>query len=80
MNAQAHALPSIQLVTLPPVLTQAQFAAFTGTTKLTVKGWINNKTIPSVKIGKQRFVDVVNLVEQLKLGREVFCAQDFAPG
>ena len=62
---------------LPPVCGQEQFATWAGTTPDTVRGWIENKTIPSVKIGRQRFVDVLRFVNDLKSGKTIFTRGDF---
>ncbi len=77
-SVERKVLYQIQLVKLAPILSQEEFAAFVGTTKCTVKGWINNKTIPSVKMGKQRFVDIVNLTGALQMGKEYFKPGDYA--
>lgn len=76
-TVEKEVLPQIQLVRLAPMLSQQAFAEHVGTTKSTVKGWIDNKTIPSVKMGKQRFVDIVNLTAALRKGKEYFKPGDY---
>ncbi|BFM20056.1 helix-turn-helix domain-containing protein [Gilvimarinus japonicus] len=67
----------LQLSVLPPVSSQEQFSQWLGTTPDTVRGWIENDTIPHVKIGRQRFVNVVALVESMQEGKTIFARGDF---
>ena len=60
---------------LPPLLTREQFSSLLGTTPDTVRGWIQTDTIPTVKIGRQRLVNLALITEELKNGKS-----DFKPG
>ncbi|MBB6523838.1 excisionase family DNA binding protein [Pseudoteredinibacter isoporae] len=62
----------VQLSVLPPVMGQEQFATYCGTTKDTVRGWVQTGTLPSVKIGRQRLVNLSLLQDELKAGKEFF--------
>lgn len=55
----------INLSILPPVMSQEQFATFTGVSKDTVRGWVENRTIPVVKIGRQQFINLKLLSGEL---------------
>ena len=68
---------TINLSVLPPVMSQQQFAAYTGVTDDTVRGWLECKTVPTVKIGRQRFVNVALLVDDLKTGKSIFVRGDY---
>lgn len=67
----------INLSVLPPVMSQQQFASFTGVTDDTVRGWVENKTVPTVKIGRQRFINVTNFAEELRSGKSIFVKGDY---
>ncbi|MBU3068786.1 helix-turn-helix domain-containing protein [Aestuariicella sp. G3-2] len=62
---------------LPPVSSQTQFASWIGVTPDTVRGWVENQTIPTVKIGRQRFIDVVSYMDAVKRGKTIFQRGDF---
>ncbi len=67
----------INLTTLPPILSREQFAVFIGTTADTVRGWMQSNTIPSVKVGRQRLVNVALLVRDLHNGKTIFNQGDY---
>lgn len=68
----------IQNAVLPPVCSQAQFAGWVGVSPDTVRGWIEVGTVPSVKIGRQRFVDVLGYINAWKGGKTIFERGDFS--
>ncbi|MDO6748531.1 helix-turn-helix domain-containing protein [Gilvimarinus sp. 1_MG-2023] len=68
----------INLSVLPPVSSQEQFAQWLGTTQDTVRGWVENNTLPNVKIGRQRFINVTELVDNLRDGKTIFSRGDFS--
>ncbi|WP_299776378.1 excisionase family DNA-binding protein [uncultured Pseudoteredinibacter sp.] len=68
----------VQLSVLPPVMGQEQFATYCGTTKDTVRGWIQAGTLPSVKIGRQRLVNLSLLQDELKAGKEFFESGEYS--
>ncbi len=52
-----------------PFMTQAKFAESIGLTKGVIGGWIDINSIPTVKIGKHRMINMVVLVTNLKEGK-----------
>lgn len=52
-----------------PFMTQAKFAESIGLTKGVIGGWIDLDSIPTVKIGKHRMINMVVLVTNLKEGK-----------
>lgn len=62
----------------PPVSSQVQFASWIGVTPDTVRGWVENGTIPTVKIGRQRFIDVVGYMDSVKRGKTIFQKGDYS--
>jgi len=67
----------INLSVISPVVSQEQFATFIGTTPDTVRGWVENDTLPHVKMGRQRFINIVAFVDDLKNGKTIFSRGDY---
>lgn len=67
----------VSLTTISPVLSQEQFATFLGTTLDTVRGWVENNTVPHVKIGRQRYINIIAFVNDLKNGKTIFTRGDY---
>lgn len=67
----------INLVAVPPVMSQEQFAVHLGVSQDTVRGWIQAHTIPKVKIGKQNFVNLQLMQKQLSNGKDIFSRGDY---
>ncbi|MFC3115968.1 helix-turn-helix domain-containing protein [Cellvibrio fontiphilus] len=67
----------VNLSAISPVVSQEQFATFLGVTPDTVRGWIENDTLPHVKLGRQRFINVIVFVDDLKNGKTIFSRGDY---
>lgn len=67
----------VNLSVIAPVLSQEQFAIFIGSTPDTVRGWVENDTLPNVKIGRQRYINVIAFVEDLKNGKTIFSRGEY---
>lgn len=67
----------VHLAVISPVLSQEQFANFTGVTPDTVRGWVENDTVPTVKLGRQRFINIVSFFDDLKSGKTIFSRGDY---
>ncbi len=67
----------VNLSMIPPVMSQKQFALFTGVSDDTVRGWVEGRTLPIVKIGKQRFINVKMLSGELETGKTIFVRGDY---
>lgn len=63
---------------LPPVMSQQAFADLLGVTKDTVRGWKDNDSVPTVKIGKQVFVNTQLMAEHIRQGKEIFSKEDYS--
>ena len=68
----------IKLSVLPPVSSQEQFSQYLGVTKDTIRGWVEQDTIPHVKIGRQRYINVIAFVKLLESGKTIFSSGDFS--
>ena len=68
----------ISLAVLPPVSSQEQFSQWIGVTPDTVRGWVENNTIPHVKIGRARYINVARLADMLREGKTIFSRGDFS--
>lgn len=67
----------VNLSMIPPVMSQKQFAQFTGVSDDTVRGWIEGRTLPTVKIGKQQFINIKMLSGELENGKTIFVHGDY---
>jgi hypothetical protein len=67
----------VNMSVISPVVSQEQFATFIGTTPDTVRGWVENDTLPHVKLGRQRYINVVAFVDNLKNGKTIFSRGDY---
>lgn len=65
---------------LPPIASQEHFSNLIGVTKATVRGFVETDALPHVKIGRQRFINIVKLIDDLKAGKTVFARGDYHPG
>ena len=70
-------IPSFQIVHLPPVISQQQFSQYIGVSVDTVRGWVEQRTLPTVKIGRQRYINIVGLTDALIAGKSRFCKGDY---
>lgn len=72
-------LPDVafQLIPLPPYMSQLQFASLIGETPDTVRGWVEQKTIPVVKVGKKNFINLKLLSDDLSGGKTIFTRGDY---
>ena len=67
----------VGLAVLPPIASQEQFSHLIGVTKATVRGFVETDTLPHVKVGRQRFINIVKLIEDLKAGKTIFARGDY---
>lgn len=44
----------------------------------TVRGWIESYTVPTVKIGRHRVVNLHRIRRDLERGKTIFCSGDYA--
>lgn len=67
----------VNLSIVPPLMSQAQFASFVGVSADTVRGWVEGRTIPIAKIGKQNFINLRALSGELDDGKTIFVRGDY---
>jgi len=67
----------VKIITFPPIASKALFASLIGRSEDTVRGWMDSRTIPTVKMGRQRFVDVDRYLDDKRKGKTVFSAGDY---
>lgn len=67
----------INLVAIPPLLSQARFAEMVGKEPKTIRSWVTTKAIPTVKVGGSRMVNVEMLKNDLEGGKKAFLAGDY---
>ncbi|EGG93986.1 hypothetical protein IMCC1989_467 [gamma proteobacterium IMCC1989] len=74
-----HTVP-VNLSVVSPISSQEQFANFIGVTTDTVRGWVEKEIVPTVKVGKRRFVNNIKLSDELKSGTTIFSSGHFLEG
>jgi hypothetical protein len=67
----------INLVAIPPLLSQARFAEMVGKEPKTIRSWVITKAIPTVKVGGSRMVNIEMLKNDLEGGKKAFLAGDY---
>jgi excisionase family DNA binding protein len=69
--------PVIQLVTIAELCEPALYAQLIGVTSDTVRGWIENGVLPTVKVGRRRLINRALVSDSLKAGKTIFHRDDF---
>ncbi|MBS4028193.1 MAG: hypothetical protein KGZ58_06075 [Ignavibacteriales bacterium] len=64
---QANVNVTLPIQTFVPLMTQKQFAELSGLSRDAVKAQVINGYWPSVKVGKYRMINLISLVDQLKV-------------
>ncbi|AEG02563.1 hypothetical protein [Methylomonas methanica] len=64
---QSNVNVTIPIQTFVPLMTQKQFAELSGLSRDAVKAQVINGYWPSVKVGKYRMINLISLVDQLKV-------------
>lgn len=67
----------VNLVAIPPLLSQARFAEMVGKEPKTIRSWVTTKAIPTVKVGGSRMVNIEMLKNDLEGGKKAFLAGDY---
>lgn len=67
----------INLMVIPPIMSQEQFSAFTGKPISTVKGWVATRAVPTVKVGGSRLINFERLRADLRDGKGEFTRGDY---
>jgi hypothetical protein len=67
----------INLIAIPPLLSQARFAELVGKEPKTIRSWVTTKAIPTVKVGGSRMVNIEQLRNDLERGKKTFIAGDY---
>lgn len=67
----------INLVAIPPLLSQVRFAELVGKEPKTIRSWVITKAIPTVKVGGSRMINIEQLRNDLEDGKKAFIAGDY---
>ncbi|MCO6059820.1 DNA-binding protein [Pseudomonas sp. MOB-449] len=65
----------------PPFCSQLALARMIGIEQITedvVRGWVESATLPTVKIGRRRVINLHRIRKDLDQGKTVFSAGDYA--
>ncbi|KES20445.1 MULTISPECIES: hypothetical protein [unclassified Pseudomonas] len=63
-----------------PFCSQVVFAQMLGMEEITedvVRGWVETKTVPTVKIGRRRVINLQRIRRDLERGKSIFCQGDY---
>lgn len=71
---------AINISVLPPLLSREHFASFVGATLDTVRGLAQTHTIPTVKVGRHRLINLAKLTDDLQNGKSSFNQGDYYEG
>ncbi|MDT4853336.1 hypothetical protein FQZ97_875990 [compost metagenome] len=64
-----------------PFCSQLVLAEMLGIAQITedvVRGWVETQTVPTVKIGRRRVINLHRIRKDLERGKTVFCAGDYS--
>ncbi|MCO6059830.1 DNA-binding protein [Pseudomonas sp. MOB-449] len=64
-----------------PFCSQFVLAEMLGIDQITedvVRGWVETQTVPTVKIGRRRVINLHRIRKDLERGKTVFCAGDYS--
>jgi hypothetical protein len=67
----------VNLVAIPPLLSQERFAELVGKEPKTIRSWVTTRAIPTVKMGGSRLVNIEKLRQDLQGGKQKFVAGDY---
>ncbi|WP_231702302.1 DNA-binding protein [Halopseudomonas litoralis] len=71
---------SLTVIRNAPLCTQDAFSQLLGSADVTpdvVRGWVETSTIPTVKIGRRRLVNLAQITRDLERGKTIFCKGDY---
>ncbi|MCY1272882.1 hypothetical protein D9M70_214760 [compost metagenome] len=63
-----------------PFCSQLVFSQMLGMEEITedvVRGWVETKTVPTVKIGRRRVINLQRIRRDLDRGKSIFCQGDY---
>lgn len=64
-----------------PLCSQQVLAEMMGLDQITedvVRGWVESYTVPTVKIGRRRVINLQRIRRDLDRGKTIFCAGDYS--
>lgn len=80
LNVEGHA-ERVTDFRSAPFCTKYVLAKMLGMEQITedvVRGWIESSTVPTVKIGRHRVINLHRIRHDLERGKTIFCAGDYA--
>ena len=60
-----------------PFCTPQVFADMLGVTADVVRGWVETSTVPTIKIGRRRIINLHKVRQDIDHGKSIFCAGDY---
>lgn len=60
-----------------PLCSLDVFAQIADVSPDVVRGWVETHTVPTVKVGRRRLINLHQLKKDLELGKTIFCQGDY---
>ena len=68
---------SLAVIRNSPFCTHEAFANMVGVSEDTARGWVEMGTVPTLKIGRRRVVNLNRILSDLSRGKTIFCSGDY---
>lgn len=61
-----------------PFCTPQVFADMLGVSGDVVRGWVETNTVPTIKIGRRRIINLHKVRQDIDHGKSIFCSGDYS--
>jgi len=68
---------AVEVIRAVPFCTHEALAQMVGVTDDVARGWVEMRTVPSVKIGRRRVINLARIMTDLSHGKTIFCSGDY---
>ena len=77
MGLKIDQAAAVEVIRSVPFCTHEALADMVGVTHDVARGWIEMRTVPSVKIGRRRVINLARIMADLSQGKTIFCSGDY---
>ncbi|MEH6539419.1 DNA-binding protein [Halopseudomonas sp.] len=68
---------AVEVIRNVPFCTHEALAQMVGVSDDVARGWVEMRTVPSVKIGRRRVINLARIMTDLSHGKTIFCSGDY---
>ncbi|MAD00780.1 DNA-binding protein [Pseudomonas sp.] len=68
---------AVEVIRSVPFCTHEVLAQMMGVSDDVARGWVEMRTVPSVKIGRRRVINLARIMADLSQGKTIFCSGDY---